>query len=529
MSDATSDRLTRRHFINLVGGAGGFAAAYSTMAAMGLLTVPAAYAGPPELPIGSGHNVSVVIIGAGIAGMCAAYRLSKAGYSCTILEARSRAGGRSWTLRGGDKVEEINSMQRVRWNRAEHLYFNAGPARLAHHHRAVLEYCREFAVPLEIMANDNPNAWLQDSATFDGKPVRMRTVRNDLNGHVAELLAKAVNQGTLDDSLDANDKEKLIAFVRDFGMLQRDLVYRRAGRTGYAAPPAAGQEIGELNEPIALRSLIDNSFWEHTASFRDLNQQSATMLQPVGGMDRIAAAFEHRVKPLIRFNSVVTSIRRVGERQSRVTYRNRVTDVIRVIDADFVLVTVPLPVLATIPSDFSARHKRAISSADYVPAGKVAFYAKRRFWEEDDQIYGGISWTTQEITQMWYPSYGIHARDGVIVGAYIWSDGPGNKFSKNSPAERIRQAMDQGARLHRDYSSEVSKGVAVSWINVPFSMGGWCNWSDSVKRESFPVLLEPDGPLLLAGDHVSDLPGWQEGAIRSAHKAIETIAHIRRG
>src|SRR6185437_12091102 len=95
-----------RRFILLVGRAGGVAAAYRTMAAMGLLPLPAAYAGPPELPAGSGAGISVVVIGAGIAGMVAALELGKAGYAVRVLEARSRPGGRNWTIRGGDLVEE---------------------------------------------------------------------------------------------------------------------------------------------------------------------------------------------------------------------------------------------------------------------------------------------------------------------------------------------------------------------------------------------------------------------------------------
>src|SRR5437870_13026926 len=122
--------FSRRRFLHLVGKAGGAGAAYRTMAAMGLLAVPDAYAGPPELPSGSGAGVKVVIIGAGIAGMVAAYELGKAGYACRVLEARSRPGGRNWSLRGGDAVEETGGRQEVAWDAGEHMYFNPGPARI---------------------------------------------------------------------------------------------------------------------------------------------------------------------------------------------------------------------------------------------------------------------------------------------------------------------------------------------------------------------------------------------------------------
>lgn len=85
--------LSRRRLIHLVGRAGGVAAAYRTMAAMGLLSVPSAYAGPPTMPPGQGRRV--IVIGAGIAGMVLAFELGRAGYDCLVLEARDRPGGRN--------------------------------------------------------------------------------------------------------------------------------------------------------------------------------------------------------------------------------------------------------------------------------------------------------------------------------------------------------------------------------------------------------------------------------------------------
>jgi len=131
-------RLSRRSFLNLVGGAGGSAAVYQTMAAMGLLRVPAAYAGPPSLLRGLGAGTHIVILGAGIAGLTAALELTRAGFGSTILETRDRAGGRSWTVRGGDLVRETDSRQRCGFEAGAELYANMGPARIPQHHQALL-------------------------------------------------------------------------------------------------------------------------------------------------------------------------------------------------------------------------------------------------------------------------------------------------------------------------------------------------------------------------------------------------------
>jgi monoamine oxidase len=520
----STPRLTRRAFVNLAGSAGGLPAVYSTMVAMGLLPVPAAYAGPPVLAPASGRGRRVVILGAGIAGMTADHELTKAGFDCVVLEARARPGGRCWTLRGGDKIEESDSAQTVGWGRADDAYFNPGPARLPQHHRAILGYCKELGVPLQPIINDNRNALLHDPATFDGKPVRMRQVANDLRGHIAELLAKAVNQGALDQTLTADDKENLLALVRGFGRLRADYSYRGSARAGLAKLPGAGLEQGQPLEPLALKAIASNAFWQEASSFGEQFDQAATMLQPVGGMDRIASAFARRLGGSIRFDKVVTQIRRLGEARARVVYRDRRSKKENAIEADFVVVTLPLSVLGSIAADFSPRHKAAIAAATYMPAAKVAFEAKRRFWEEDEHIYGGTSWTTQDITQLWYPSTGMHGERGILVGAYIWTTRIGETFAGLPPAERLELALRQGEKLHPTYRADTRNGVSVCWGKIPFSEGAWCEWTPEARRSAYPVLLEPDGPLFLAGEHLSNLPGWQEGAVLSAHAAVKLIA-----
>src|SRR5688572_12005956 len=126
MSD--TPRWTRRSFLEAVGRAGGAAALYETMTAMGLLRLPAAFAGPPELPPNHGNGKRVVIIGAGIAGLTAGYELLKGGYEVIILEAKPRAGGRSYTVRRGDVIEQIgHEPQTCQFDDHPDFYLNAGP------------------------------------------------------------------------------------------------------------------------------------------------------------------------------------------------------------------------------------------------------------------------------------------------------------------------------------------------------------------------------------------------------------------
>ena len=193
--------MTKRGFLLAVGAAAGAGAVYRTMQALGMRTVQGARAAPPDLPPGSGSGVRIAILGAGIAGMAAAWELSKAGYRCTILEASARAGGRNLTVRGGDPLEETGSRQQATFDREDHLYANMGPARIPYHHRAILRYCKAFGVDLEVITNDNRAALFHDREGLGGRPVTGRRLHTDSRGYIAELLAKAVRRDALDDVL----------------------------------------------------------------------------------------------------------------------------------------------------------------------------------------------------------------------------------------------------------------------------------------------------------------------------------------
>jgi monoamine oxidase len=207
-----------------------------------------------------------------------------------------------------------------------------------------------------------------------------------------------------------------------------------------------------------------------------------------------------------------------------VVWKDTKTGVMHVVAAPLVVVTVPLPVLRTIPADFASETHAAIEAVEYIPAVKIAFQAERRFWELDQAIYGGISWTTRDITQVWYPSAGIQRQKGILVGAYIWSADIGNKFAAMPAAQRLDHALADGERLHPVYSQHLTNGVSVAWKNIPYSGSAWAEWRRATRAKYYGVLLQGDGPFLFAGEHMSYITGWQEGAVRSAHFVLREIA-----
>ena len=236
------------------------------------------------------------------------------------------------------------------------------------------------------------------------------------------------------------------------------------------------------------------------------------MLQPIGGMDKIATAFRDRVAPVITYGAEVKEIRKVSN-GAKILYEKNGIQIEH--NADYCICTIPATVLRDIPNDFSETHKAEINSFVYSNAAKLAFQS-RRFWEQDHSIFGGISWTNQDITQIWYPSNALGSAKGIIIGAYIWGSSASTNFSNQSPQQRINSASLQGNNLHSEYESEISKGISVAWRNIPFQLGAY-------GLSSASTLLIPDDNIMFAGEHLSILKGWQEGAILSAYHAINEI------
>jgi monoamine oxidase len=111
----------------------------------------------------------------------------------------------------------------------------------------------------------------------------------------------------------------------------------------------------------------------------------------------------------------------------------------------------------------------------------------------------------------------------VLLGGYTW-DGPNSyEFTAMPPAERVRLAVEYGARIHPQYRAEFENGVSVAWHRVPFALGCAGDWTEETRREHYDNLCAIDGRIVLAGEHASYLPAWQEGAILSALDAIARL------
>ena len=505
---------TRRQFLEAMGRIGGASAVYLSMQALGLISMPRAFAGTPDLGAGTGQGKSVVILGAGIAGLVAAYELRKAGYAVTVIEANERIGGRVWTIRGGDRIVQTGRPEQ----RSEHdagLYFNAGAARIPTHHRAILGYARDLKVPLEVMVNVNRSAGMDFGAV-----VRERQAVNDVRGRFAELLSKAIDKGALDGELSGVDKKALRGYLDWWGDLKRGGVFKGSERSGYTVPPGGYGDAGTTVDPLTLRQLADRGFFQSGLVFEEIFDQQAPMFQPVGGMDRIALALFEQVRDAVRLGTPVTGVRPTAA-GVRVTLAGG-----GVVEADYCLCTLPAPLVAKLDAPFTAAKRAALTATRYSTAVKVAWQAPR-FWEREG-VYGGLAWTSQRSEVVWYPSGNWHGDTGVLIGAYAvgWLDA-GDKSVREYGAlgfdERFAVSRGVIERLHPGKGGLLARPLTVAWDQTPFASGVGADWQPGQRQTDYVELARPEERIFFAGEHLSYLPYWQEGAAVSAHKAIELL------
>jgi len=387
-------------------------------------------------------------------------------------------------------------------------------------HHLILSYAQRLGVPLEVFVNSNQSAgW-----DFGGHVEPQRRMLVDMRGMIGELLAKAIAGHALDNALSKDELAGFREFIGAYSGLDEKGNYAASVSSGYAAFPGGYDHPPKAVGTLGFKQLLPNRSVGFPYFFEQIMDMQATMMQPVGGMDRIAHALFERVKSSVVLGAPVSAIRREGGKV-RVEHKGGVTR------ADYCICALPAPILARIPSDFSPAKKAALKGVEYLKSAKVAFEAPR-FWERDDHIYGGLAWTDRLNENVIYPSHGFHSPRGVIVGAYVagWThpDTP-EAFTKLPIAEQIRISAGSIEALHPGKARLLASPVAINWGQVPYSEGVGAvgrDFGEAKRSAAYDELCRPEGPIIFAGEHLSYVGLWQEGAALSAHEAVRIVQQM---
>jgi monoamine oxidase len=267
----------------------------------------------------------------------------------------------------------------------------------------------------------------------------------------------------------------------------------------------------------------------------------ATMFQPVGGMDRIGYGFARALPAeMIHYECPVTAIT-TAETGTTIAYTKAGTP--QTLTADFCICTMPISVLAQTKNNFSPETQRAFTGMPVTALYKIAWESPR-FWETENNIYGGISFLKSTVDLVWYPTDKMFSPTGVIVSGFnserddLGGTGGGASSSSGRPTAfgalpSIQAKLDASRAavetLHPGKGQLLTKPIYVNWSKIPYSLGCFANNHLPSSDPAYAQLEIPQATTYFAGDYLSHLVGWQEGAILSAHHAIERIAIRMKG
>jgi len=449
-----------------------------------------------------GKPKKVLIVGAGLAGLVAGYELKRAGHSPIILEAQQRVGGRVYTLR--DPF-------------TEGLYAEVGAMRIPRAHSLTMAYIEKFGLQTNNFTMDNPNAYYY----IGGNKVRASEAQSN-----PELLGFDVasnEKGKTSGQMYMEAIQPLMDMLEKNGDAAWDEIVEKYDQ--YST-----REFLELNGwsegMIEMFGLLANQESVMNSSFLELFREDSgnyytNMVELQGGTDRLPYAFLPELKDNIRFGAKMIAM---DQSPDNVTIHYQ-TQAGRFSETgDYAIITVPFPVLRHVEvlKPFSRAKNRAIRQLHYDASAKILFQCKRRFWEEDDGIFGGGTMTDLPIRNLYYPDHGRETGRGVILASYTWSE-DAQRWGSLKPDDRIVQALDDVAEIHPQITKEFEVGTSWMWHDDEFAGGAFALFDPGQQTLLQEEIIKPEGRIHFAGEHASLYHAWIQGAFESGLRAAMAI------
>ena len=446
----------------------------------------------------------VLVLGAGVAGLVAAYELKRRGHQPTLLEAQNRVGGRVYTMRSF----------------APGLYAEAGAMRIPRVHELTLAYCHHFGLQMRPFVTGNPKGlvyvggrrYTQADIEADPSLLPFELSDTELGRTVAQLWEEAT----------ADIRELLrqrgsaawteIAVQYDQFSLREFLELR-----GFSE--GAIEMYGVLN---FVEAELNNAVVEELRE--DLGHHYDDMQEIVGGMDQLPYAFYRSLADDIRFGANVTAVEQ-DERSVTVHYK---TEAGRFSEtADFAVCTIPFSVLPTVEflTPLSRDKQRGIRQLNYSAATKILFQVRDRIWETEDGIEGGATVCDLAIRRMNYPPPNPATRRGVLLASYTWGQ-DALRWDAMDEETRLEEALDDVSRIHPRIREVYEVGASHAWYDDPWARGAFALFAPGQQSLLQDAIVRPEGRIYFAGEHCSLHHAWIQGALDSGIEAAQAINSI---
>jgi monoamine oxidase len=461
----------------------------------------------------------ILILGAGMAGLCAGYELARRGHQIELVEASARPGGRVWTRRFDDKTHGELGAMRVPASHdytrhylqlvelAEGMRPFIGTSRLYRYHGQTLRTHKEVAGAFPLNPCD-----------------RQTVIEEGLDGIFVRVM------GRLIDSLSEEDKRNLFSDrlcserLREIDL--RSLRELLDEETEPGAVDLTGWGIG-------IADLWDNSL---TLFLREEIEGAFRGLEEVpGGLDQLPSRLADLPIPSFgslrehtRFKTEVTGLSLLGD---QVEIRLKDSGGERRQVADWVICTLPYTVLRQIElQGLTPAKLDAIRHLQYTASTKVLLRCKTRVWEnEEDRICGGFMPSDEELRQTYYPSDNpkccIQEKSdgpGVVLGSYTWG-ASARTMAELPPEQRVKLVQERLEKIHPGIGQTVDGQASMAWSDFKWSRGAFGALAPGEMQRHFPAASDPEGRLAVAGEHISPFQSWIQGALWSTLRAVHHI------
>ena len=453
---------------------------------------PAPRTGPPR---------KVIVVGAGLAGLAAAWELQQVGHEVTVLEAQNRAGGRVYTLRSPF---------------SDGMYAEAGAVSFTKNF-LTSRYVDAFQVPTEpFRVNQRAAVYHLRGKRLEVTPGQPADWPYDLKPEEKKApFAQIPRLFQAAEKMDPFNPFFDLASLKEYDAVTlADYLKSQGASAEFVALLSSGVFFGYgWTTGSALHRLLSDAALAFAAD-------GAALTIP-GGMDQLPSAFAKALRERIWYGAPVSKIVQEPDKV-RVVFRQAGAE--QALEADRVIIAAPIPALRKIEITpaLSAAKRQIFETLEYTPVTRVYLQMRRRFWEEAGRGGGaGTDLPIQTMSEQPFAQSALQGPRGVLESHMKGEQAA--RIAALDPDARIAFAIEEMEKVQPGLRQHVEGGTSYCWGDNPWAGGGYAWWKPGQLTAWVPELAKAEGRVHFAGDQTSAVPRTIEGALESGLRAFREI------
>jgi monoamine oxidase len=455
-----------------------------------------------ETPRRAANPQKVIVIGAGLAGLSAAYELLQAGHELTILEARARPGGRVFTMR-----EPF----------ADGLYAEAGAMQVFDNHEWTMKYVKQFGLELDLIKSPNLTSivYLQGKRIelVPGKSVewpialsaeeRKLSQRQLWKKYVVPVLPEvkaALRLDEIADSIRQYDQITFSEFLRRRGASPAAIALIKIG-----LPAGLGDGADAVSALDLLREDLHREDQKNSYTIR-------------GGTDQLPKAFAAHLSEKISYGMPVIALEQTNSGVKVVClHAGRPQS----FNADRVVCAIPFSVLRRVQVSpaFSRGKQTAIEQLEYTSVARVYLQTRKRFWL--DEGFSGYASTDLPFMYGFERSINQPGTRGILE-SYM-AGPPARRVTAMRNRDRVTNTLNSMKTVYPHLPEYFEGGAAKCWDEDEWARGAYAWFRPGQMTSLLPHIARAEGRIHFAGEHASTTPGWMQGALESGNRVAREV------